>query len=166
MLKLLLWLLTFSFAADAMAQTVRLDRRERRILADKIAAGTTLAAPRSFTVSVGDIREGAYGLALIYVSITDANDSETGVSLDCTASEDENVTSYRIPACVWDNTNLRYNCEAGPLFWNPSDETSPKRQVFRVDFEGMVAFKCTFTFTGGAAADSIHVPRVVLSTKG
>jgi hypothetical protein len=130
-----------------------------------IAAGTTLASSRSFSITNDEIGNQAYGLALLYTFITDANDSETGVSLSCTGTRPGDGTAARIPACVWDATNTRYNCEAAPLFWNPSDETSPKGQVFRVDIEGLVNVDCTYEFTGGAAADSIEV-LVDVATKG
>ena len=150
----------------ALAAPVNINRHERRVLTNQIASTSTLASARSFSVSMSDIGEGAYGLASIFVQITDANNSETGVSMACTGSEDGNTTDFRIPVCVWDAANTRYNCEAGPLFWNPSDETTPKKQVFRLDIEGLVSFECTFSFTGGAAADTISVPYVALSSKG
>ena len=165
-MRRLLCALVLLIAVPALAVPVNINRHERRVLTNKIASTSTLASSRSFTVSMTDIGEGSYGLATIYTQITDANDSETGVSLACTASEDGNSTDFRIPACVWDAVNTRYNCEAGPLFWNPTDETSPKKQIFRIDVEGLVSFECTFSFTGGAAGDTISVPYVVLSSKG
>jgi hypothetical protein len=118
-----------------------------------IAAGTTLAASRSITFS-GDELSGI-GLVVIYAEITDANNGEVGVSMACTAEPRSGGQPYRIPTCVWDSANLRHNCEAGPLFWNPSDETSPKRQVFRADVEGISNATCTFTFTTGSSDDAI-----------
>jgi hypothetical protein len=92
---------------------------------------------------------------IIWVTITDADNSETGVQVDCYGQQYEGGPTYRIPACVWDASNTRYNCEAGPLFWNPSDETTPKRQIFRYVTLGSPDATCTFTFTGGSASDTI-----------
>ena len=128
-----------------------------------LISAETLASSRSFEIE-RELGNEAWGLALLYVTITDTDNSETGVSVDCTASEDDNTTPFRVPACVWDGTNTRYNCEAGPLFWNPTDETTPKKQVFRVDVEGFVDLECTMTFTGGSASDTISTT-VTLATK-
>lgn len=122
-----------------------------------ITAGSTLAATRTATFSSGELT--GFGLLLLYVEITDADDSETGVSLECTAQPVSGKKKYRIPTCVFDNVTTRFDCEEGPLFWNPSDETAAdtKLQVFRVDVEGLTNASCAFAFTGGAAADSIEV---------
>lgn len=136
---------------------------------ESIAAGTTLAASRSVTFYPSGGGEGqSYGLALLYTTVTDANDSETGVVLSCHGLRHGSATEYVIPACVWDSVNLRYNCDdtaaagvanGAEQFWNPSDETAAdtKSRVFRLDVEGFTAVKCTYAFTGGAAADSIEV---------
>lgn len=118
---------------------------------------TTLAAARTVTFDNDELT--GLGLLSLYVTIFDADDSETGVSIACTAEHASGGNSYRVPACPWDTVNLRFNCEAGPMFWNPSDETSAdtKRQLFRVDIENMTNSVCTFTFTGGAAGDRIEV---------
>jgi hypothetical protein len=118
---------------------------------------STLAASRTATIS-GDKMQGM-GLLNLYVDLEDANDSETGVSIACTTAYESGKWEYRIPACVWSAANTRYDCEAGPLFWNPSDETSAdiKRQVFRIDTEGLTNVTCVFSFTGGAAGDRIRV---------
>jgi hypothetical protein len=128
-------------------------------------ASSTLAAPRSFSITGNEIGNQSYGLAMLYTTITDANNSETGVSVACTGVRSGAADEFRVPACSWDSANTRYNCEAGPMFWNPSDETSPKRQVFRLDIEGLVNVTCTYSFTGGSASDSIVVG-VDVATKG
>lgn len=115
----------------------------------------TLASARTATIN-GNVIKG-YGIVSLYATVTDANDSETGVSVACTSAPTSGGTEYRVPTCVWDSGNTRYNCEAGPMFWNPSDETSPKSQVFRIDVEGLSNLTCSFTFVGGAAGDSITV---------
>lgn len=134
-----------------------------------IAAGTTLAATRSISITNNDQGNQAYGLAMLYACVTDADDGEVGVSLTCTGQRPGATYGYRIPACPWDSDNTRYNCEGGPLFWNPSDDTevatNVKCQVFRVDIEGLVQADCSFAFTTGSASDTIQVD-VDLATKG
>jgi hypothetical protein len=141
-----------------------MEGRRLRYPIGEVIAATAMNAALTFEVERELINE-AWGLALVYVTVTDADNSETGVSMDCTASEDENTTDYRVPACVWDAVNVRFNCEAGPAFWNPSDETSPKRQLFRFDIEGLDDFECTFTPTGGAAGDTLEAD-LTLTVKG
>jgi hypothetical protein len=118
---------------------------------------STLGAARTATVN-GNAAQGL-GLLTLYVEIEDADDSETGVSLACTTAHTTGGREYRIPACIWDVVNTRYSCEAGPLFWNPSDETAAdiKAQIFRVDIENLRNATCVFSFTGGAAGDRIRV---------
>lgn len=139
--------------------------------AEPACSGTTCItglgtdASRSFTLDNTIMKGGkdaaGFGLLLVWVALTDANNSVTGVSLSCTASHDANVIDYRIPACVWDSANTRYNCEAGPLFWNPSDEIAAdtKYQIFRYDIEGIEDVECTLAFTNGAAGDTVTVKR-------
>jgi hypothetical protein len=143
-----------------------------------IAAGTTLAAARTATFYPGGGSDSqAYGLAMLYTTITDANDSETGVMLSCRGYRGlGGTTAYVIPACPWDSTNLRYDCDDTAVstiaygavqYWNPSDETAAdtKSRVFRIDVEGFRKVDCSYRFTGGAAGDSIQVT-IDLATKG
>lgn len=125
-------------------------------------AAQTLASSRSLAIASDQLT--GYDTLVLWVTVTDANNSETGVSVSCTGQMAGAGNAYRIPACQWDATNLRYNCEAGPLFWNPSDETSPKRQIFRYRTLGAPNATCTFSFTGGAAADAIDVTAFAAAT--
>jgi hypothetical protein len=139
-----------------------------------IAAGTTLAATRTATFfpGGGGGSEQSYGLAILYTTITDANDSETGVTLFCVGYRVNSATAYHVPACPWDSVNVRYNCDDAAVggagsgvgrgaaqFWNPADEDAAdtKSRVFRIDVEGFHKVACSYAFTGGAAGDSIEV---------
>lgn len=106
---------------------------------------------------------GTWGLLMVYVSITDSDNSTTAINMSCTGSTDDNSTDYTlqdvaVAAGVGTSTNLSWTK-------NPSAITSPKRWLWRVDIEGIEDIECTFTDTGGAAADSITVT-TVLATKG
>jgi hypothetical protein len=83
MRTLLIAILISAFATPAGANYV--GKRLRSKLATQISAAT-LAAPRSFEYE-HELPNESWGLALLWVTVTDANNSETGVSIACTASE-------------------------------------------------------------------------------
>jgi len=158
-LTLVLCLLSSTALADASRNYIT---KPQPACSDATTCITAVGTDASRSFKVDNTIQGTFapvgsGLLLVWVALTDANDSVTGVSLACTGSYDDNTTDFRIPSCPWDSVNLRFNCESGSLFWNPSDETSAdiKYQVFRYDVEGIEDLECTFTFTNGAAGDTI-----------
>ena len=136
----------------------------QRPAGESIAAGTTLAASRSVTFCpTGGGSGQSYGLAMLYTTITDADDSESGVVVSCAGYREGGTIDYAIPACPWDSTNSRYDCDdsdgkGAKQYWDPSDETAEdtKSRVFRIDVEGFTKVTCTYDFTGGSASDSIE----------
>ena len=119
-----------------------------------IAATAMDAASSTFEVENAKLA-GVYGLLLVLVTVTDANDSTTAVTMTCTTSADNNSTDYTLQVC----TTAAGACTSSNASWvkDPSAITSPKRWVWRVDVEGLEDYECTFTDTGGAAADTIAV---------
>ena len=149
---------------------------DQRPAAESIAAGTTLAASRSVTFYPGRGSGESYGLAMLYTTITDDDDTEDGVTLHCYGLRHGGSTDYVIPACPWDSTNVRYNCDDTAVgneglgavqYWNPSDESAAatKSRVFRIDVEGFTTVTCTYDFNNGAAGDTVEV-LVDVATKG
>lgn len=158
-LLIMLGLLAFAgvtlVAADASAQRSGPSNLTTRLGDGGLDGTDDLQAARTATFA-DDTLEG-YGLLVMFVTVTDADDTVDSLSMACTAEHTSGGASFRIPACVWDAANLRFNCEAGPLHWDPSDETAAdtKLQMFRVDVEGVNNATCVFTPANGGAADFI-----------
>jgi hypothetical protein len=116
-----------------------------------------LDASRSFSVAATAI-QGA-GLLTLYISVTDANDSVTALGMTCTSSPDGGTTDYTIQDC----TVASGACTSSNASWtkDPSGISSPKLWPWRVDIEGLIGdgsnIECTFTNTGGVAADKLTV---------
>ena len=105
---------------------------------------------------------GTWGLMVVYVQVTDANDSVTALNMTCTGSIDNNTTDYTMQDC----TVSGGTATCVDLSWtkDPSGIASPKRWPWRVDVEGFEDVECTFTNTGGVAADKLDVS-VAMATK-
>jgi len=115
----------------------------------------------SSAVTVAEEAAVGYGLLVLYISVTDANDSTTAVGMSCTATE--GAAAYTLQDCETSSgVATCYN-----LSWthDPSGTTSPKLWTWRVDIEGLRGVVCTITDTGGAAADTLSVV-ANLATKG
>lgn len=123
------------------------------------------AASSSFTVIPSEYpeRNGVYGIMVVWVTITDSNDSVTAINMSCTGSHDRGATDYTlqditVAAGVGTSVNSSWTKD-------PSGITSPKKWPWRVDIEGMPEVECTFTDTGGNSSDTIGVT-VTFATKG
>ena len=118
---------------------------------NKLIDAQTLAAARSFTLSPAWATMG-YGLLVLYIAVTDANDSVTDVTLTCTASLDGGVTDHKLQSC----DTASGACTSYNASWSKNPSSS-ENWTWRVDTEGFEYVECTFTPTGGAAADLITV---------
>lgn len=140
-----------------------MSRREFLDLGEKIAATTLDAASTTFEVEVS--RGVSFGLATVWVSVLDAGDGVTDISMTCTGSKDNNTTDYDLQSCA----TSAGTCTSTDSTWSkdPSGNTAvdTKRWPWRVDIEGINDFECIFTDTGGDISDTIQV-EVSLSTKG
>lgn len=123
------------------------------------------AASSSFAINASESpdRNGVWGLMVVWVTITDANDSTTAITMTCTGSHDRGATDYTLQS-ITTATGVGTSANSS---WvkDPSAITSPKKWPWRVDIEGFPEVECTFTDTGGAAADTIGVT-VTFATKG
>jgi hypothetical protein len=123
------------------------------------------ASSTSFTVNLDNpATNGVWGLAVLWVSIVDADNSVTAINASCTASPNGGVTDFTLQDC---STLASGVCTSSNASWtkNPSAITSPKRWAWRADIEGFPEIECTFTDTGGDGSDSITV-ELTFATKG
>jgi hypothetical protein len=129
--------------------------------------GTTAlsASSTSFAVNLDSATtSGIWGLAIIWVTITDASNSVTAIHASCTSSRDGGTTDFAIQDCATLTDGV---CTSVGTSWvkDPSGITSPKRWVWRGDIEGLPELECTFTDTGGDGSDFIKV-ELDFATKG
>lgn len=112
-----------------------------------------LDASRAFELELSP--DSSWGVMVLYIQLLDANNSTTALNMSCTGSLDNNTTDYTLHSCdTVLGTATCYN-----LTWttDPSGVTSPKKHIWRVDIEGLQDIECTFTDTGGVAADKLTV---------
>lgn len=122
--------------------------------------GTTIASTAldaaSSTVTLNNLeRDGAWGLANMYIQITDADNSVTAITMKCYASKNGGTTNYQLQDCaIASGVATCYN-----LSWvhNPSGTTSPKKWIWRVETNSIEDLICVFTDTGGTSGDYILV---------
>jgi hypothetical protein len=122
-------------------------------------------ASESFAINMSNApANGVWGLMLVWVDVVDADDSTTAVNMACTGSPNGGAKDFVPQECASVVDGL---CTSENPSWrkNPSAMTSPKSWFWRVDIEGIPEIECTFTDTGGAAADTITVT-VTFATKG
>jgi len=129
-----------------------------------IDAATLDASSATFGVDISAPQSnGIWGLMTVWVCLTDANDSVTALNMSCTGSRDNGTTDHTLEDC----TMASGVCTSNSASWTKSLAaiTSPKCWVWRVDVEGLPNAECTFTHTGGAAADLLTV-FATFATKG
>lgn len=149
-------LLTLAMVMFAVAGRADETRHLFERTATSPIAGQTMASARSFEVENVPTQP-RWQTMTMYAALTDADNSVSDMAVSCTGSIDNNTTDYRIPVCQWSSSDKKINCEEGTIHWNPSDEASVKKQVFFVTVATVEDYECTFTPTGGAAADLLTV---------
>lgn len=152
MRTLLLILALVFFCGDAYGQTTN-----KYAVYGTVIDAQTMAAPRSFTiVRQNPAYYGVYGLTTLWICLTDADNSVTDLTMTCTGSPNDGTTDYTLQDC---STLVAGVCTSVNASWskNPSAISSPKCWPWRVDTEGVAELECTFTPTGGAAADLLSV---------
>lgn len=121
-----------------------------------------LDATRTFEIN-HDVEGEVWGVMVVYVQVTDADDSVDALTMSCSTSLDNNNTNYAIQsitasAGVGTSTDASWVKDASSI-------ASPKRWAWRVDIEGMADVRCSFSQAAGAAADKLDVS-VSLAVKG
>lgn len=108
-----------------------------------------------------------YGLAVLYIDLTDANSSITKFTTTCTVSYDGNTSDFTPQECS--SASGTYNCVDTGV-WNKGDGiTGPgtKKWPLRLDIEGFQDFECTFSVgSGSGAAGDLLTVKTQLCTKG
>jgi hypothetical protein len=103
---------------------------------------------------------GGLGILNIFVEVVDANNSVTQVVMTCTSNpgdglnyKNQSLNCASTGACTSYPITFVANSTAG----QPLADASPKLWHWRMDIEGENKTTCTFTNTGGAAADLLTV---------
>ena len=142
-------------ASLSMAATGKLRNYSRLGAAGVVITAATLdAASTTFTYD-NLPKNGTWGLMLVYVKVTDSNDSVTALTMSCTGSIDDNTTDYSMTSCSV--TAGVCTSTVATFVIDPSGITSPKKWLWRVDIEGIEDIQCVFTDTGGLIADTLDV---------
>ena len=161
MLRTIALLATLLLSAPALASGAQ----QKFSTGPAIVATALSAASTSFTqIFDAPSQQGIWGLMTAFICITDADNSTTAINMSCTGSPDRGTTDYTLQDCSSVTGGV---CTSANASWtkNPAAIASPKCWPWRVDIEGLPEIECTFTDTGGAAADTIAVT-VTFATKG
>ena len=137
---------------DAQAQTRNIRGTHATLPIGAKVTGQTLDASHSFELE--DVARG-FSVMSLMITVTDANDSVTALTMTCTGSMDNNTTDYTLQS-VSVSSGVGTGSNSSWVF-DPSGVTSPKRWLWRVDIEGIEDVECTFTDTGGVVADILDV---------
>ena len=122
----------------------------------KVLNAVTMAAPRSFTKAVTSPEtNGVPDLTVLWVCLTDANNSVTLLTWSCTASHDGGTTDYTMQDTQSSAGTATFTDWIGQKI--PTNIASPKCWPIRLDTAGFPEIECTFTPTGGAAEDLLTV---------
>lgn len=114
---------------------------------------TTLdAASTTFSIT-DDPRSGNWERLNAWVTVVDADDSVTLITMICTGSKDDNTTNYSLT--VRETSSGVSTFYVLRLVHNPAVGTA--RWLFEVDVKGVQDVKCVLTDTGGDESDSIQV---------
>lgn len=143
--------ITLGLVADAQADPVGV-----RVRSPAFATATNTLDEASTTVTVNlQKAKASWGLAVIYVTVTDASDGVTDISMACTTSEDGGTTPFYLSSC--DVSAGACTSSLASWSYDPQAVTSPKRWVWRVDIEGLKDLACEFSDTGGDVSDVLAV---------
>ncbi len=125
-----------------------------------VITAQTMESSRSFEYEGS---RDVYGLATIWIELTDANTSITSFVATCTTSHDNNTTDYTPQECT--STAGTYACVGTGIFTKASP--SSIKWPIQLNLEGFPDFECTFSVGAGAgaAADLLTVKQT-LCTKG
>lgn len=122
----------------------------------KVIDAATMAQARSFTRAVTlPETNGTPDLTVLWVCLTDANNSVTLLAWTCTASWNSGTTDYTMQDTNSSAGTATYVDWTGQKV--PTNITSPKCWPIRLDTAGFPELECTFTPTGGEAGDLLNV---------
>lgn len=160
MKKLMMTLIICVFGIASMGAIA--PKRNYVLITSPKINGLGLDAARTFSIT-NTHQSGSWDLMIVYISLVDANDSTTALNLSCTASHDNNTTDYTLQDCT--TAAGVHTCVNESWTKDPSGISSPKQWPWRVVISGFEDIECTFTDTGGAAADLLTV-YIAFATKG
>lgn len=122
-----------------------------------------LAMTSSRSFSYNGPASSDYGLATVYIDLTDSNSSITTFTATCTVSHDGNSTDYTPQECS--SSSGTYTCVDTGV-WNKATPGT-KKWPLRLDLEGYPDFECTFSVGGGSGGSGdLLTVKTQLCTKG
>ncbi len=144
--------LYISLCAIAAVEARGIGPLNARAVEGTLISAATLDANRSYTVQRKN--QGAWGVLVNYISVTDDNTSISDITMTCYAGYDGNAPAYTIQDC----SIVSGACTSNDATWSKDPAPSATTKwVWRVDIEGLEDVKCEFVPTGGAVADTISV---------
>lgn len=120
-----------------------------------------IAVDQSPSFSYNGDNAGNWGLAVILIQLTDADQSISAFNLTCTGSDDGNTTNYKlqsIEVATGIGTSTDYSVTKDP--------NGTSNWGWRFDIEGYPDIKCTVTDTGAAATIDVVTIKLRMCTKG
>lgn len=119
-----------------------------------IATTTLDASSSSFTFNKQNaVRLGIWDKVLVWVTVVDAANNVSAITMSCTGSRDEGTTDYGFEDCSVSSGV----CTSSAASWVRNPGTGTTRWLWRIDSTGVPEVECTFTDTGGGATESIAV---------
>jgi hypothetical protein len=108
----------------------------------------TMESSRAFTFDLTSVASG-YDLAVLWVSLTDANSSITRFDTTCTVSRNSNTTDYTPQVCD-DTSDGVCTQTSGNVFQKATPGSA--NWPIRLDVAGYPDLECTFAVGAGAGA--------------
>lgn len=123
-----------------------------------------LTSGRAFVMNVPDFAQG-YGIATVFVAMTDANASITRLDITCTDSNNGSTSDYVPQVCDDTSDGICVQTDAG--VWRKT-VTGTKLYSTRMDIEGVPSTECTVSVGAGSATASVDLLTVgyTLCVKG
>jgi hypothetical protein len=120
----------------------------------RIATTALSASSTSFTFDKQNaVRTGIWDKVLVWVTVVDAANNVSAITMACTGSRDGGTTDYGFEDCSVSSGV----CTSSAASWVRNPGTGTTLWIWRIDSTGVPEVECTFTDTGGGATESIAV---------
>lgn len=103
-----------------------------------------------------------YGLATVFLSLTDANTSITSFQMQCFGNYRKGSDDFKLQSC----STASGVCTSDDATWTKASPGT-SNWLWRVDIEGLQSIKCTMSVAGGTGASAdLLTANLRLCTKG